>query len=88
MNYRFTEEINVVTVDTHCAFLELHKAVVDNEGVETFSLLFHKLLLQMYSHSCAAPAAEYACAEDSAVFRRPCDTGGSARRGRRTVLYQ
>lgn len=55
VNYRFTEEINVVTVDTHHAFLELHKAVVDNEGVETFSLLFHKLLLQMYSHSAQRP---------------------------------
>ncbi len=36
VNYRFTEEINVVTVDTHRTFIELHKAVVDNRGLRHF----------------------------------------------------
>lgn len=54
-NYRFTNEVNVIEADTYKAFLELHKAVVENGGIEVFSLSLHNLVMQMYRRSAACP---------------------------------
>lgn len=54
-NYRFTEEIDIVPANTHAVFLDMHQAVMGDEGIERISLLLHKLILQMYRHSAARP---------------------------------
>lgn len=54
-NYRFTEEIDIVPANTHTVFLDMHQAVMGDEGIERISLLLHKLILQMYRHSAARP---------------------------------
>ena len=85
-NYRFTEEIDIVPANTHTVFLDMHQAVMGDEGIERISPLLHKLILQMYRHSAARPPQNTLAQKIRHYLARY--GGDSARGGRSPVFHQ